>query len=102
LTGGEEGVEYIECILAMWSLKTMPQLHFYVPEETAEILRKRAESQGMSLSRYLAKLVQTEVPPEWPEGFFEEVVGGWRGEPLERPPQGEYEDREALGQRGKE
>jgi hypothetical protein len=24
-----------------------------------------------------------DVPDEWPEGFFEEVVGGWKGEPLE-------------------
>jgi hypothetical protein len=36
------------------------------------------------------------VETEWPEGFFEEVVGGWQGEPLTRTPQGEYEDREPL------
>ena len=28
---------------------------------------------------------------KWPEGFFEEVVGGWKGEPLERPDQGWFE-----------
>jgi hypothetical protein len=28
---------------------------------------------------------------EWPEGFFERVVGGWQGEPLERPDQGRFE-----------
>lgn len=35
------------------------------------------------------------IPPctEWPAGFFEEVIGGWHGEPLERPEQGEYEQR---------
>jgi hypothetical protein len=76
----------------------MPQLHFYVPEETADELRKRAEAKGISLSRYLASLVQAEVPSGWPERFFEDVVGGWKGEPLERPPQGKYEEREALGQ----
>ena len=32
----------------------------------------------------------------WPAGFFEEVIGGWVGEPLERPDQGEYEIREVL------
>ena len=74
----------------------MPQLHFYVPEETAEELRKRAEAKGISLSRYLASLVQTEVPSGWPERFFEDVVGGWKGEPLERPQQGKYEEREGL------
>jgi hypothetical protein len=32
----------------------------------------------------------------WMPGFFEEVIGGWVGEPLERPEQGEYEIREQL------
>jgi hypothetical protein len=32
----------------------------------------------------------------WNPGFFEEVIGGWVGEPLERPEQGEYETREQL------
>ncbi|BCL38199.1 hypothetical protein [Nostoc sp. MS1] len=32
----------------------------------------------------------------WNPGFFEEVIGGWVGEPLERPEQGEYESRETL------
>jgi len=29
-------------------------------------------------------------------GFFEEVIGGWAGEPLERAEQGEFETRETL------
>lgn len=35
------------------------------------------------------------IPPytEWPAGFFEEIIGGWQGQPLERPAQGEYEQR---------
>lgn len=32
----------------------------------------------------------------WMPGFFEEVIGGWVGEPLVREPQGEYETREPL------
>ncbi|WP_017719948.1 FitA-like ribbon-helix-helix domain-containing protein [Kamptonema formosum] len=32
----------------------------------------------------------------WPHGFFEEVAGGWVGEPLVRDEQGEYETREEL------
>jgi hypothetical protein len=32
----------------------------------------------------------------WLPGFFEEVIGGWVGEPLERPEQGEFETREQL------
>jgi len=40
-----------------------------------------------------------EVSPQkrgWMPGFFEEVIGGWVGEPLERPQQGEYETREQI------
>ncbi|MBA3922629.1 MAG: DUF2281 domain-containing protein [Nostocaceae cyanobacterium] len=32
----------------------------------------------------------------WMPGFFEEIIGGWVGEPLQRPEQGEYESREPL------
>jgi hypothetical protein len=32
-------------------------------------------------------------PSGWLPGFFEEVIGGWAGEPLVRPEQGEYEMR---------
>jgi hypothetical protein len=77
----------------------MPQLHFYVPEQTAEELRKQAEAKGISLSKYLASLVQAEVPSGWPPRFFEDVVGGWKGEPLERPPQGNYEERGSFAKR---
>ena len=33
---------------------------------------------------------------EWPEGFFERTAGGWRGRPLARSEQGEYDAREEL------
>ena len=32
----------------------------------------------------------------WPVGFFEETAGAWQGEPLERSPQGEQEQRLEL------
>jgi hypothetical protein len=32
----------------------------------------------------------------WPPGFFENVVGGWQGERLERESEGDYEERENL------
>ncbi len=76
----------------------MPQLHLYVPDTTAELLRSRADQRGISLSGYLAEVVGREVGDEgWPEGFFEEVLGGWEGE-LERPPQGAYEKREGISE----
>lgn len=74
----------------------MPQLHLYVPDTTAELLRRKAEQRGLTLSRYLAEVVGREVDGDgWPEGFFEDVLGAWEGE-LRRPPQGSYEKREDL------
>lgn len=32
----------------------------------------------------------------WQPNFFEEVIGGWEGEPLKRAPQPDYEQREEL------
>ena len=73
----------------------MPQVHTYLPEALVEKVRQRARAQGLSLSRYLAELISREIGDEWPERFFEEVLGGWKGE-LERPPQGDLEHRESL------
>ncbi|MFN2160476.1 MAG: hypothetical protein ACK2UR_19435 [Candidatus Promineifilaceae bacterium] len=74
----------------------MPQMHFYVPKEIAEQIFREAQASQKSVSSYLADLVKREMAPDWPAYFFEEVVGGWQGEPLQRPPQGEYEQRDAL------
>lgn len=74
----------------------MPQLHLYVPDTTAELLKRRAEERGLTLSKYLAEVAGREVANEsWPEGFFENVLGAWEGE-FHRAPQGIYEEREDL------
>jgi hypothetical protein len=74
----------------------MAHLHLYVPDDVAKAAKSRAKAAGESLSSYLADLVVTDVAGKWPEGFFEEVVGGWKGEPLERPSQGRAERRDRL------
>ncbi len=74
----------------------MPQLNLYVNDELAERIRHKADAADMSVSRYLAELIRREVSAGWPDGFFEEVIGGWQGEPLERAPQGVIEDRVHL------
>ena len=74
----------------------MPQLHLYVPEDTAGRIQQKAAEQGLSVSKYLAVIVQRELSETWPEGFFRDVVGAWEGEELVRPSQGEFEKREAL------
>jgi len=72
----------------------MPQLHLYVSDELAERLREKAKARRLPLSRYLSEVVAREVAPSWPAGFFEDVLGGWQGEPLERTPQGEPQARD--------
>lgn len=74
----------------------MPQLNLYINEDLAGRIRQAADDADLSVSRYLAELVRRAVETEWPEGFFEEVVGGWQGEPLVRAAQDEYEERESL------
>lgn len=74
----------------------MPQFHFYLPKEMIEKVRARARARGLSISRYVANIVRREFGGEWPEWFFEEVVGGWKGKPLERPSQGKFEKRNEL------
>ncbi len=74
----------------------VPQLHLYVPDETARQLRARAAARGLSVSKYLAQIVQRELATGWPRDFFDDVAGGWEGEPLERPEQGAHDERDDL------
>ncbi len=71
----------------------MSQLHCYVPEETAEIFKKKAKQANLSTSKYLALLVKKETSQAWPENYFD-LFGSWEGKPLERPEQLDSEKRE--------
>jgi hypothetical protein len=72
------------------------QLHFYVSAQLGAAVRRLAESKGLSVSAYVAALVAREVGGGWPAGYFDGVVGKWRGPPLERESEGEFERRERL------
>lgn len=72
----------------------MTQLHLCVSDEVAVKLREQAEARNMSLSQYLAEIVQREIQIGWPQGYFEDVVGSWVGEPLERPEPLELKERD--------
>ena len=74
----------------------MPQLHLYATESLSRRIREKAKASGLSVSRYLAQLVQKEVSEQWPPGFFDEVVGGWKGDRLEREGQPHLELRDEL------
>lgn len=72
----------------------MPQLHLYVSDEVAERLRERAAKENMSLSRYLARLVEREASAGWPPGYFTELFGSWEDAP--EIPDLTPQEREAL------
>jgi hypothetical protein len=74
----------------------MPQLHFYVQKQVAERIRHEASVKGLSVSQYLANVVKQAFQPEWPSGYFENVIGGWRGELLQRADQGDFDARDPL------
>ncbi len=73
----------------------MSQLHCYVPDDVASKLQEKAEQSHLSVSKYLALLVKKEVENQWPEDYFQ-LFGTWKGEALERPAQGDYEQREGF------
>lgn len=73
----------------------MPQLHCYVSDDLAKRLQEKAEQAHLSVSKYLAVLVEREVKNQWPEGYFE-LFGKWQGGPLKRPPAIDCEERETF------
>lgn len=63
--------------------------------ELKHILEEAAQSHHLNK---IGENAPAKTPEElgWPPGFFEEVAGGWAGEPLVRDERGEYETREQL------
>ena len=55
----------------------------------------KARAARLPVSKYLALLVKKDLENQWPDAYFE-LFGGWEGEPLERPDQGEFEERKGL------
>ncbi len=49
----------------------MPQLHFYLPKELAEQVKKNAKRQGKTASAYVAEIVKQKLERSWPPGYFE-------------------------------
>lgn len=73
----------------------MPQLHCYVADEVAAYLQQKAERAHLSVSKYIALLIQKDIANQWPEGYFD-LFGTWEGSPLQRPEQNAYEQREVM------
>ena len=74
----------------------MPQLHFYVPNEVAEQIKRRAAQVGQPVSRYVAELVKRDAHQGWPEGYFERISGVSRDDAINYEPAGLPEERLPL------
>ncbi len=93
----------------------MAKLTVEIPQELAESLSGIEERIPELLDHFVGKLenmakknnrtLEEEVTAilegvlkakAWNPGFFEEVIGGWEGEPLVRGPQPEYQERDPL------
>ncbi len=70
----------------------MAQMHFYVPDDFAKLIRRRAKQANMPVSRYLVQLIRNELGSGWPDGYFDEIYGGWQGSGASRKREGETED----------
>ncbi len=73
----------------------MTQLHCYVPDNIADKFQHKAKQANLSTSKYLALLIKQDITEEWPDNYFD-LFGSWEGEPLERPEQGNLENRPEL------
>ena len=71
-------------------------MRFSVPESVALAIRQRARAEGLTVSKFLAALVTPQVGTGWPAGYFDKVLRGWQGPPLERAPQERPKGRERI------
>lgn len=74
----------------------MAQMHFYVPDDFARLIRRRAKQARMPVSRYLVQLIRNEIGSGWPDDYFDEVCGGWQGVDPSRERPDETEDPRDL------
>ena len=62
----------------------MAQMHFYVPDDFAQEIRRRAKAARMPVSRYLVQVIRNEIDSGWPDNYFNDVQGNWQDKPRKR------------------
>jgi len=72
----------------------MPQVQTYLKETTYRILERKAKARGIKLSELLREMIESQIKPQRSAAFMA-LAGSWEGD-LERPPQGQLEQREGL------
>ncbi|MGK7922002.1 MAG: hypothetical protein AB4080_18560 [Trichodesmium sp.] len=73
----------------------------YIIDRLKSLADKNNRTLEEEITEILEQALETEVEIKpkyegWEPGFFEEVIGGWAGEPLVREPQPEYQEKEPL------
>jgi len=83
---------------AVATLETLPEQSLREAVTFLDYLRYKSKlpSGRERTERATPALPTTPEELGWPPGFFQEVAGGWQGEPLIREEQGEYEIRDEL------
>lgn len=54
----------------------MAQLTLYLDQDTADKTRRAAESEGLSQSQWVARLIQRRLTNTWPQAVVE-LAGAW-------------------------
>lgn len=80
----------------------MTQLMINLPDEAYQALQAEAQYRNESVDKIIARclffsnMTTSSVKDNWSAGFFEKTAGCLADDPLERAPQGEYEERLEL------
>jgi hypothetical protein len=73
----------------------MRHLDMIVEADKDGMLRLEIPVDEPNISYHVVVQVEPKPPSEWPPDFFEKTAGQWVGD-LERPEQGDYEEREPF------
>ncbi len=75
-------------------IATFEQIASLADTLTAENKQRLIEHLQLELER--ERLAHAPEAPGWPPGFFERTYGSLTDDPIERPPQGEFEERDEI------
>lgn len=73
----------------------MPQLSLYLTEDQYAKLKNEAHAEKVSLSKWVTTRLLDTVEPRYPDGWAD-LFGSVSDEPLIRPAQPEFAEREAF------
>lgn len=63
----------------------MAQLTIYIDDETRRGIEQAARASGMSVSGWVKERLTRSLRSEWPEGYFENVIGSLADDDIQRP-----------------